>query len=268
MASALVALDEEADHSFDLPPAVVLGQVHHVPRRAVVALDLPLRLRMARRSSRVLHPMTTDIGGHIAREVAGAVVGQEPRPMLDRHFVTSRTWATRSNGAARKYVVFLSCTHRRPDRVWRSKREEDRGRRLRPINGGRPAFRNQSGHGHAWVLLQHAPKRAVLQVATRTELHPSFSSFSMDARPAPIRHSLLMCLSKNSPMVEHGSLRTRRCGSGGVLRFPRWVRERITPGFSKHPPTPQTPTPAPHPRPPRAGTDRPRASTRPRTPRG
>ena len=67
----VVVLNELADRLLQIPRIVVMLELDGIVHRTVVALDLSLRHRMVRRSTRVLDPKLTQIFSYVVRDVAG-----------------------------------------------------------------------------------------------------------------------------------------------------------------------------------------------------
>ena len=58
-------------------------EAHHVLHRAVIPLDLALRHRVVGSPPRVPEPVLLQVGGQVLRHVAGAVVAEQARLVLD-----------------------------------------------------------------------------------------------------------------------------------------------------------------------------------------
>jgi hypothetical protein len=83
----VVVLDKSADLLLESARQVVVLEQDAVLERLVPALDLALRLRAARRAPDVRHAPVHKPFGQVARDVGGAVVGEQPRPMHDFHLI-------------------------------------------------------------------------------------------------------------------------------------------------------------------------------------
>src|SRR5215204_5543923 len=79
LVAALVVVvgDEGLDARLQVAGQVVVLQQDAVLERLVPALDLPLRLRMARRAADVFHPFAGEPRGELARDVARSIVRQQ-----------------------------------------------------------------------------------------------------------------------------------------------------------------------------------------------
>ena len=99
----VVVVDEPRGRPFELLRTVGALELDHVFHRAVIAFDFALGHRMIRRSTRVGDLVRLEIGGQFPREVAGAVVAQQPRPI--RH---TRTRSTPVFARARSSVSVTS----------------------------------------------------------------------------------------------------------------------------------------------------------------
>ena len=82
-AAVVVVLAKGRDPRLEFAGQVVVFEQDAVLERSVPALDLALGLPAARRAAEVLHPFAGEPRGEVARDVAGPVVGEEPRPVTD-----------------------------------------------------------------------------------------------------------------------------------------------------------------------------------------
>ena len=82
--------DEGLDARLQVAGQVVVLQQDAVLERLVPALDLALRLRMARRAAHVLHPFAGEPVGKLAGDVARPIVRQQPRPVAYAHLAAAR----------------------------------------------------------------------------------------------------------------------------------------------------------------------------------
>ena len=78
IATMIVVLDEAADVGFEIAGQVVILEQDAVLERLVPAFDLALGLGMIGRAADVAHALLFEPVSQITRDVAGAVVAQQP----------------------------------------------------------------------------------------------------------------------------------------------------------------------------------------------
>ncbi len=83
VAEMVVVVDEVADLLLKVTGTVIVLEQDAVLERLVPALDLGLRLGMQRRSADMIHALLREPVSQVARDIAGAVVTQQLRPVND-----------------------------------------------------------------------------------------------------------------------------------------------------------------------------------------
>ena len=83
IALVVVMLDERRDLGFEIAGQEVVLEQDAVLQGLVPALDLALGLGMERGAAHVAHTLLFDVFGQLARDVAGAIVAEQPRLVED-----------------------------------------------------------------------------------------------------------------------------------------------------------------------------------------
>ena len=89
VALMVIMLDERFDLAFQIAGQEVIFEEDTVLQSLVPALDLTLRLRMQRCAAHMAHLVGFDIVGKLARNVAGAIIAEQPGLVLNRGAVTA-----------------------------------------------------------------------------------------------------------------------------------------------------------------------------------
>ena len=89
VALVIIVLDERFDLGFKVAGQEVVFQEDAVLQGLVPTLDLALGLGMIRRSAHMLHPSIVEPFGEVARYVAGAIVAEQPRLVLDVRLIAA-----------------------------------------------------------------------------------------------------------------------------------------------------------------------------------
>ena len=89
VAPVIVVLDERRDLAFEVSGQEVVLQQDAVFQRLVPALDLSLSLRMERGAANMAHALGVDVVRQFARDVARAIITEQPRPVVDIGLVTA-----------------------------------------------------------------------------------------------------------------------------------------------------------------------------------
>ena len=89
VALVVVMLDERFDLDLEIAGQEVVLQQDAVVQGLVPALDLTLRLRVERSAANVAHALGLDIVRQLACDVAGPVVGEKPRSVMDVGLITT-----------------------------------------------------------------------------------------------------------------------------------------------------------------------------------
>ena len=82
VAAMVVVLDEGLDLGFEIAGQEVVFEQDAVLEGLVPALDLALGLGMERRTADMAHALGFDVFGQFARDVARAVVAEQPGPVV------------------------------------------------------------------------------------------------------------------------------------------------------------------------------------------
>ena len=93
-APVVVVLDEGGELGLELAGQVVVLEQDPVLQRLVPALDFSLGLRVTGRATDVLDPLIREPVCEIARNVARAIVREQPRPVV---------WSSRSSAGETRY---------------------------------------------------------------------------------------------------------------------------------------------------------------------
>ena len=89
VAPVIVVLDERRDPAFEVSGQEVVLQQDAVFQRLVPALDLSLGLRMERGAANMAHALGFDVVRQFARDVARAIIAEQPGPVVDIGLVTA-----------------------------------------------------------------------------------------------------------------------------------------------------------------------------------
>ncbi len=89
VALVIVVLDERLDLAFEIAGQEVVFQQDAVLQGLVPALDLALGLRMEGCAANVAHTLGFDVIGQFARDIAWAIVAEQPGPVVDMGLVTA-----------------------------------------------------------------------------------------------------------------------------------------------------------------------------------
>lgn len=81
VALVVVVLDEGLDLLFEIARQEVVFQQHTVLQGLMPAFDFALGLGMEGRTAHVIHLLGLDVFGQLARDITGAIVAEQARPV-------------------------------------------------------------------------------------------------------------------------------------------------------------------------------------------
>lgn len=89
IAAVIVMLDEGLDVGLEIAGQIIILKQDLVFQRLMPALDFALRLGMAGRAADVINVSFSQPLGEVFGDIAGAVVGQQPRPVPDADLIAA-----------------------------------------------------------------------------------------------------------------------------------------------------------------------------------